>query len=65
MAEDLTEAIELNAQGPASAEADGVKITQHPLVGQVVAAKHVGAMAAGKNPAKALVRMKIVSPGTV
>jgi hypothetical protein len=31
MADDLTEAIQQNAQGPASAEADGVKLQQHGL----------------------------------
>ena len=63
--EDIENAIRQNAQGPASAEADGVKATQHPLPDQIAADKHVGAKAAGRNPAKALVRMKIVPPGTV
>ena len=65
MTEDIESAIAQNAQGPASAEADGVKVTQHPLPDQIAVAKHVGAKAAGKNPAKALVRMKIVPSGAV
>ncbi len=65
MAEDLTESIAQNAQGPASAESDGFKVTQHLPTQQIAADKHVGAKAAGKNPAKALVRMKIVPSGAV
>ena len=62
---DLTESIAQNAQGPASAESDGFKVTQHLPTQQIAADKHVGAKAAGKNPAKALVRMKIVPSGAV
>ena len=65
MAEELDNAILQNAQGPQSAEADGVRVTQHPLPAQIVTDKHLGAKAAGKNPIKALTRVKIVSPGTV
>ena len=65
MADDLTDTIARNAQGPASAETDGVKMTQHPLPDQVAVDKHLGNKAAGKNPAKALVRMKIVPSGAV
>ena len=65
MAEDLTDTIQQNAQGPATAESDGFKVTQHPLPHQIATDKHVGAKAAGKNPAKALVRMKIVPSGAV
>jgi hypothetical protein len=65
MAEEIDKAIRQNAQGPASAESDGVKVTQHLPTQQIAADKHLGAKAAGRNPAKAFVRMKIVSPGTV
>jgi hypothetical protein len=65
MTEELTDTIQQNAQGPESAEVDGVRVKQHPLTEQVVADKHVGNKAAGKNPAKALTRMKIVPPGAV
>jgi hypothetical protein len=65
MAEDLDGTIAQNAQGPESAEADGVRVRQHPLSDQVAADKHLGNKAAGKNPAKALTRMKIVPPGAV
>jgi hypothetical protein len=65
MTEDLTDVIKRNAEGPASASSDGTSVSQHSLAELVVADKHVGAKAAGKNPAKALTRVQIVSPGTV
>jgi len=65
MAEEIENAIRQNAQGPQSAEADGVRMTQHSLRDQIEADKHMGRKAAGRNPAKALTRVKIVSPGTV
>ena len=65
MAEDLNGTISQNAQGPESAEVDGIRVKQHPLSDQVEADKHLGNKAAGKNPAKALTRMKIVPPGAV
>ena len=34
MAEEVENAIRQNAQGPESAEADGVKVKQHPLADQ-------------------------------
>ena len=65
MAEDIDNAIRQNTQGPESAEADGVKVKQHPLPDQIDAAKFLGQQTAGRNPAKAFTRVKIVSPGTV
>ena len=65
MTENLEDTIAQNAQGPESAEVDGVRVKQHPLPDQVGADKHLGNKAAGKNPAKALTRMKIVPPGAV
>ena len=65
MTEDLKDTIEQNAQGPESAEVDSTRVKQHPLSEQVEADKHLGSKAAGKNPAKALTRMKIVPPGAV
>ena len=65
MADDIENAIRQSAQGPASAEADGVKVTQHPLPHVIEADKHLGNKEAGRNPARAFTRVKIVSPGTV
>ena len=66
MAEEVENAIRQNAQGPESAEADGVKVKQHPLPDQIAADKYLaGKDAAQRNPAKAFTRVKIVPPGTV
>ena len=66
MAEDIDNAIRLNAQGPESAEADGVKVTQHPLPDQIAADKYLaGKDAAQRNPVRAFTRVKIVPQGTV
>ncbi len=65
MAEELDNSIQQNAQGPASAEADGVKVTQHSLPDQIAADKYLAAKDARRNPAKAFTRVKIVPPGTV
>jgi len=66
MAEEVENAIRQNAQGPESAEVDGVKVKQHPLPDQIAADKYLaGKDAAQRNPAKAFTRVKIVPPGTV
>jgi len=65
MADDVENAIRQNAQGPESAEVDGVKVKQHPLPDQIAADKYLASKQAGRNPAKALMRMKIVPSGTV
>ena len=54
-----------NAQGPESAEADGVKVKQHSLPDQIAADKYLASKDARRNPARAFARVKIVSPGTV
>lgn len=65
MAEELDNAIRDNASGPAKAEVDGTRVEQHPLPDQIAADKYLSQKAAGRNPAKALTRMKIVPPGAV
>ena len=65
MAEDIDSAIRQNAQGPESAEADGMKVTQHSLADQIAADKYLaGKAAVSANPAKAFTRVKVVPPGT-
>ena len=64
MAEELTNAIKQNAEGPESAEVDGVRVKQHGLRDQIEADKYLANKAAARNPAKALTRVKIVPPGT-
>ena len=63
--ETIENAIRDNAAGPASAEVDGVRMTQQPLTGLIEADKHLGRKAAGHHPSRALTRVKIVSPGAV
>jgi len=64
MAEDMDNVIKRVAEGPESAEADGVRVKQQPLTQIIEADKHLGNKAAGRNPAKAFTRVKIVPPGT-
>ena len=65
MADDLTDAIKTNAAGPKQATVDGVSGQQHSLPDQIAADKYLAGKEAGKNPAKAFTRVKIVSPGAV
>jgi len=66
MADDLKDTIKQNAEGPESADADGVRVKQHSLRDQIEADKYLaGKTAVSKNPAKAFTRVKIVPPGTV
>jgi hypothetical protein len=65
MADDLDNAIKTNAQGPKQATADGVTVQQHSLADQIAADKYLASKRAGRNPARAITRVKIVSPGTV
>ena len=63
MTEDLSETIRKNAEGPASASGDGTSIQQHSLRQLIDSDKHLARKAAGRNPMKALTRVKIVPPG--
>jgi len=66
MADDLEDTIKQNAEGPESAEVDGVKTKQHSLKDQIEADKYLaGKDAVSKNPAKGFTRVKIVPSGTV
>ena len=65
MADDLENTIRESASGPAKASGDGTSIEQHRLSDVIEADKHLGNKAAGRNPIKALTRVKIVPPGTV
>ena len=61
---DLKDAIKQNAEGLRQAAADGVNVQQHSLPDQIAADKHLSSKRAGRNPAKAFTRVKIVPPGT-
>jgi hypothetical protein len=61
----LVDIIQQNAEGPKQATADGVTVQQHSLPDQIAADKYLASKQAGRNPARALTRVKIVPPGTV
>jgi hypothetical protein len=65
MAEDLKDKIKENAEGPESAEADGVKSRQHSLRDQIEADKYLSGKDALAKKNFGLTRGKIVPPGTV
>lgn len=66
MVDEITDAIETNAQGPQKASADGVSAEQHSLPDQIAADKYLAAKrATAANPAKGFVKMRIVPPGAV
>ena len=61
---DLEQAIEENAAGPAEARGDAGSMRQHSLRDQIEADKYLaGKDAVSKSPAKAFTRVKIVPPG--
>jgi len=63
MAEEIENAIRQNAQGPESAEVDGVKVKQHSLPDQIAADKYLAGKDARRNPAHGFACVKIVPPG--
>ena len=65
MPDDLKDVIKENAEGPESAEVDGVRTKQHSLKDQIEADKYLASKRAGSNPAAALTRVKLIPPGTV
>ncbi|NQU76418.1 MAG: hypothetical protein HQ546_08920 [Planctomycetes bacterium] len=62
---DLHTVIETNAEGPASASADGVSTSQHNLKDQIEVDKYLAAKTSRTNPALGLVFQRIVPPGTI
>ena len=65
MPDDLKEVIKKNAEGPESAEVDGVRTTQHSLREQIEVDKYLASKNVSSNPARALARVKLLPPGTV
>ena len=65
MADDLKDVIKENAEGPESAEVDGVRTKQHSLDDLIKADKHLASKGVSANPASALSRVKLIPPGTV
>jgi len=63
--ESLKDIIRENAAGPKQAVVDGVTVQQHSLKDQIAADQYLESKEAAKNPARALMRVKIIAPGTV
>ncbi|HUX01388.1 MAG TPA: hypothetical protein VMY35_10465 [Phycisphaerae bacterium] len=65
MTTNLDDAITSNAEGPAQASGDGTSMRQHDLGAMIAADKYLAAKRARVDPRLALLRLKIVPPGTV
>jgi len=63
MADDLKDAIKENAEGPASAEVDGQRVTQHKLKDQIEADRYVKSSDAVTKGHRGLRISKLVPPG--
>ena len=64
MADDLTEVIKRNAEGPAEATGDSGSMRQHSLPDQIAADKYLAGKSAMSSGSMGLRRRKIVPPGT-
>jgi hypothetical protein len=64
MTDDLGDAIETAAASPRSVTSDGVTVEQQSLRDLIDADKHLASKTARTNPVAALIRLKIVSPGS-
>lgn len=65
MADDLSDTIRQNAEGPAKAEVDGVKMEQHKPTEQVAADRYLSSKDAARSKSRGLRFNKLVPPGTV
>ena len=63
MAEDLKDAIQENAEGPAKATGDSGSIEQHKLPDQISADRYLCAKQAAKSKSRGLRFNKLVPPG--
>ncbi|MCS6896464.1 MAG: hypothetical protein NZM29_00695, partial [Nitrospira sp.] len=64
MPDELDDAIEENAKGPAKASGDAGSVEQHPLPDQIAADRCLASKAAAKQPHRGLWFNKIVPPGS-
>ena len=65
MADDLKDTIKESANGPASAEVDGQRVTQHKLKDQIEADRYVKSSDAVAKGSRGLRISKMVPPGAV
>jgi hypothetical protein len=63
MPEDLSDAIEQNAKGPAKASGDAGSVEQHKLAEQIEVDRYLASKDAVKKPRRGLRFTKIVPPG--
>ena len=64
MADDLSEAILENAQGPAKASGDSGSMEQHSLPDQIAADRHIQSKKATRRKGLGIALKKLVPPGT-
>ena len=66
MAEDLSDNIRENAQGPTEASVDGQTVRQQPLKDQIAADRYLAGKEAAKKPGLGGLKFcKLVPPGSV
>lgn len=63
MAEDLNDAIEENAKGPAKASGDSGSVEQHPLPDQIAADRYLASKSATQRKGLGATFKKLVPPG--
>lgn len=64
MSDEITEAIETNATGPAEASGDVGSVKQHPLRDQIEADRYLRSQAAASSGKRGLVITRLSPPGT-
>ena len=64
MADDLSETILENAQGPAKASGDAGSMEQHPLPEQIAADRYLESKKAARRKGLGIALKKLVPPGT-
>jgi hypothetical protein len=65
MAEDLSNSIQTNAEGPKSASGDAGSVEQHPIGDQIAADKYLESKKASRTRGLGIKLAKISPPGTV
>jgi hypothetical protein len=63
MPDELDDAIEQNAKGPAKASGDAGSVEQHKLAEQIEADRYLASKEAAKKPTRGLRFNKLVPPG--
>ncbi|GIW85724.1 MAG: hypothetical protein KatS3mg108_0048 [Isosphaeraceae bacterium] len=63
MSDELDDAIEQNAKGPAKASGDAGSVEQHKLAEQIEADRYLASKEAAKKPNRGLRFNKLVPPG--